>query len=259
MAEPRMSAASRPTYRKGDAVALFVPCYVDQLYPQIGRAVVTLFERLGVPLVYPEEQTCCGQPAFNSGYWEEARPVVRHFARTFASFPWTVVPSGSCANMCRSFFPQLDLDPETAAVGRRVLELSEFLVNVLGMRDTGARFPHRITYHDSCHARRELGALDPPRQLIRSVRDATFVELPRGEECCGFGGTFSVKLAGTSLSMGRDKARSIAETGAEVVVSGDASCLMHVAGILQRDPALRYVRTMHLAELLIATETDHAR
>jgi L-lactate dehydrogenase complex protein LldE len=252
MAEPGTSAASTRAYRKGEEVALFVPCYVDQLYPQVGRAVVTLFERLGVPLVYPDNQTCCGQPAFNSGYWEEARPVVRHFARTFAPYPWIVAPSGSCTSMCRVFFAQLDPNPEAVAVGRRVYELSEFLVNVLGVSDTGARFPHRITYHDSCHARRELHALDPPRRLIHSVREATFVELPRGEECCGFGGTFSVKLAGTSLAMGRDKAKSIAESGAEVVVSGDASCLMHVGGILQRDPALRHIRTMHLAELLVA-------
>jgi L-lactate dehydrogenase complex protein LldE len=243
---------NRPVYRKGEAVALFVPCYIDQLCPQVGRAVVTLFERLGVPFVYPEQQTCCGQPAFNSGYWEEARPVVRHFARTFAPHSWIVVPSGSCASMCRAFFGQLDPDPEVTAVGRRVYELSEFLVNVLGVVDTGAKFPHRITYHDSCHARRELHALDPPRKLIQSVREATFVELPRGEECCGFGGTFSVKMAGTSLSMGCDKAKSIAESGAEVVVSGDASCLMQIGGVLRRDPALRHIRTMHLAELLTA-------
>jgi len=252
MAEVARTAASKPTYHGGETVALFVPCYVDQLYPQIGRACVTLFERLGVPLVYPEEQTCCGQPAFNSGYWEEARPVVRHFARTFEQYSWIVVPSGSCASTCRAFFGQLVTDPEITRVGSRVYELSEFLVNVMGVTDTGARFPHRITFHDACHARRELGILDPPRRLIQSVRDSTFVELPRGEECCGFGGTFSVKLAGTSLAMGRDKAKSIAECGAEVVVSGDASCLMHVGGILKRDPALRHIRTMHLAELLVA-------
>jgi L-lactate dehydrogenase complex protein LldE len=247
-----MIASGKPTYQRGEPVALFVPCYVDQLYPRIGQAVVTLFERLGVPLAYPEHQTCCGQPAFNSGYWGEARPVIQHFARTFAPYEWIVVPSGSCASMCRAYFGQVDPDPTVTAVGGRVYELSEFLVNVLGTTDTGARFPHRITYHDSCHARRELGALDPPRRLMQSVRDATFVELPRGEECCGFGGTFSVKMAGTSLAMGRDKAKSIAESGAEVVVSGDASCLMHIGGILRRDPALRHVRAMHLAELLVA-------
>jgi L-lactate dehydrogenase complex protein LldE len=252
MAEPVTSATNAPTYGKGEKVALFVPCYIDQLYPRIGRAVVTLFERLGVPLVYPEEQTCCGQPAFNSGYWEEARPVVRHFARTFAPYSWIVAPSGSCASMCRAFFGQLDPDPQIRSIGGRVYELAEFLVNVLEVTDTGARFPHRITFHDSCHARRELHALDPPRRLIQSVRDVTFVELPFGEECCGFGGTFSVKLAGTSLAMGRDKAKCIAESGAEVVVSGDASCLMQIGGILRCDPVLRHIRTMHLAELLVA-------
>src|SRR5258708_4790903 len=203
MAEPRNTTV----YQKGEPVALFVPCYVDQLYPQIGRAVVGLFARLGVPLIYPEEQTCCGQPAFNSGYWDEARPVVRHFAKTFAPYSWIVTPSGSCASMCRAFFGQLDPNPEIARVGGRVLELSEFLVSVLGITETGAHFPHRITYHDSCPARGELHALDPPRRLIAAVRDATFVELPRGEDCCGFGGTFSVKMAGTSLSMGCDKAK----------------------------------------------------
>jgi L-lactate dehydrogenase complex protein LldE len=252
MAESATTTATHSSYHTGEEVALFVPCYVDQLYPQIGRACVTLLERLDVALVYPEEQTCCGQPAFNSGYWEEARPVARHFARTFEPYRWIVVPSGSCASMCRAFFGQLDPDPAVVAVGRRVFELSEFLVNVLGVNDTGARFPHRITYHDSCHARRELHALDPPRKLIESVRDVTFVELPRGEECCGFGGTFSVKMAGTSLAMGRDKAKSIAESGAEFVVSGDASCLIHIGGILRHEPALRHIRTMHVAELLVA-------
>jgi L-lactate dehydrogenase complex protein LldE len=245
-------AATVAAYQPGETVALFVPCYIDQLYPHIGQAVVTLLERLKVPLVYPAEQTCCGQPAFNSGYWEEARKVVRHFARVFAPYRWIVVPSGSCATMARVFFEQVDDRAETVAVGRRVFEFSEFLVNVLGVVDTGARFPHRITYHDSCHARRELRVLDPPRRLIGAVRACTFIELPRGEECCGFGGTFSVKLAGTSLAMGRDKVKAIVESGAEVVVSGDASCLLHLGGILQRDPALRHIRTMHLAELLVA-------
>jgi L-lactate dehydrogenase complex protein LldE len=237
-------------YRPGDKVGLFIPCYIDQLYPDVGRAVATLLERLGVALEYPEGQTCCGQPAFNSGYWDEARSVVRHFARTFAPYRWIVVPSGSCASMARAFFGQVESDAEVIAVGRRVYEFAEFLVNVLGVTETGAHFPHRITYHDSCHARRELHLLDPPRRLIQSVRGVDFVELPRGEECCGFGGTFSVKMAGTSLAMGRDKVRSIVETGAQVVVSGDMSCLMHLGGILRHDPATRHIRTMHLAELL---------
>ena len=249
---PRHGAPA--AYRPGDPVALFLPCYVDQLYPSVGQAVVTLFERLAIPLEYPEQQTCCGQPAFNSGYWEEARPVVRHFVRVFNPFRWIVVPSGSCAAMARVFFGHLDSDSQVVETGRRVHELSDFLVNVLGVADTGARFPHRITYHDSCHARRELGLLDPPRRLMQAVRDATLCELPEAEVCCGFGGTFSVKLAGTSLAMGRDKARHILESGAEVVVSGDARCLMQIGGVLRRDPALRHIRTMHLAELLVARE-----
>lgn len=245
-----------PVYHTGEPVALFLPCYIDQLYPQMGRAVVALLERLGIPLEYPEDQTCCGQPAFNSGYWDEARLVVGHFVRVFGQYRWIVVPSGSCATMARVFFGQLDPAPAVLATGRRVYELSEFLVNVLGVTDTGARFPYRITYHDSCHARRELHLLDPPRRLIQSVRDVTLCELPEAEECCGFGGTFSVKMPGTSLAIGRDKARHIVESGAEVVVSGDASCLMHIGGVLRRDPATRHIRTMHLAELLVSNEPD---
>lgn len=249
---PRPDAPA--AFRPGDSVALFVPCYMDQLYPAVAQAVVTLFERLSIPLEYPEDQTCCGQPAFNSGYWDEARPVVRHFARVFGPYRWIVVPSGSCAAMARVFFGHVDPDPAVVDTGRRVFELSEFLVNVLGVTDTGARFPHRVTYHDSCHARRELHVLDPPRRLIQAVRDVTVCELPEAEECCGFGGTFSVKFAGTSLAMGQDKARHILESGAEVVVSGDASCLMHIGGVLRRDPALQHIRTMHLAELLTARD-----
>jgi L-lactate dehydrogenase complex protein LldE len=246
------TAKSASPYRRGDPVALFVPCYIDQLYPEVGQAVVALLERLGVPFDYPEAQSCCGQPAFNSGYWEEARSVVHHFARIFAPYRWIVVPSGSCASMARSFFGQLDPDGAVREVGLRVFELAEFLVKVLGVTDTGARFPHCITYHDSCHARRELHVLDAPRRLIQSVRDLQFVEMPRGEECCGFGGTFSVKMAGTSLAMGLDKVNSIVETGADAVVSGDMSCLMHLGGILRHDAATRHIRTMHLAELLTA-------
>lgn len=243
-------------YQNGEPVAVFVPCYIDQLYPQVAQALVRLLERLGVALEYPEAQTCCGQPAFNSGYWDEARRVVRHFVQVFGPYRWIVVPSGSCAAMARVFFRQLDSDPRVLATGGRVYEFSDFLVNVLGVTETGARFPHRVAYHDSCHARRELHLLDPPRRLIQSVRDVTLCELPEAEECCGFGGTFSVKMPGTSLGMGRDKARHIVESGAEVVVSGDASCLMHIGGVLRRDPATRHIRTMHLAELLVSNEPD---
>jgi len=233
-------------------VALFIPCYVDQFYPQIGEATARLLLKLGVPVVFPEKQTCCGQPAFNSGYWEEARTVIHHFCETFLDHPWIVSPSGSCAAMCRVFFGHVDPDPKVTGVGRRVLELTEFLVNVLGVTDVGASFPHKVALHVGCHTRRELGVVDPPLALLRSVRGLEYCELANVEECCGFGGTFSVKMPGTSLAMGRTKVENIVRSGAEVVVSPDISCLMHVGGILRRDVATRHIQTLHIAEVLVA-------
>jgi L-lactate dehydrogenase complex protein LldE len=241
-----------PSYRSGETVALFIPCYIDQFYPQIGQSTARILTRLGVPVVFPEEQTCCGQPAFNSGYWEEARRVVRHFCRTFEAHQFIVCPSGSCAAMCRVFFGHVDPDQRIVDVGARVFELTEFLVEVMGVTDTGAYFPHKVTMHSGCHGRRELGLLEQPLRLLRNVEAAEYVELPNIEECCGFGGTFSVKMPGTSLAMGRTKVENIGKTGADVVCSVDISCLMHVAGIMQRDPAMKHVRAMHIAEVLAA-------
>lgn len=246
-------SAAPPHYRQGERVALFVPCYVDQLYPEVGRAVVTLLERLGVALEYPIEQTCCGQPAFNSGYWGEATAVAAHFARVFGEYAWIVAPSGSCTAMCRAFYPMLALGPETAAVGARVYDLATFLVDVLGVIEVGARFPHVVTYHDGCHGRRELGAGDAAVKLLRAVKDLTYVELPGIEECCGFGGTFSVKFDELSASMGKQKCENALQTGAQVLVSGDSSCLMQIAGLLRRDERGRSLRALHLAEVLAAT------
>jgi L-lactate dehydrogenase complex protein LldE len=241
-----------PAYQPGETVALFIPCYIDQFYPKIAEATARLLTDQGIPITFPEEQTCCGQPAFNSGYWDETRKVVHHFCDVFRDYRWIVCPSGSCTAMCRVFFENVDPDPRVVEVGRRVVELSEFLVEVLGVTDVGATFPHKVTLHSGCHGRRELGLIDPPRKLLEKVRGITFCELPNVEECCGFGGTFSVKMPGTSLAMGRTKVDNILKTGAEVVVSLDISCLMHVGGILRRDPAAQHVRTMHLAELLVA-------
>jgi L-lactate dehydrogenase complex protein LldE len=243
-----------PPYVKGEPVALFIPCYIDQFYPEIGRATVALLTRGGVPAVFPPAQTCCGQPAFNSGYWNEARRVIHHFCDVFERHRWIVCPSASCTAMCRVFFAHVDPDPRIVAVGRRVFELTEFLVDILGVTDTGATFPHKVALHIGCHGRRELGAADPPRRLLQSVRGITCCELPEVEECCGFGGTFSVKMPGTSLAMGRTKAANVVRSGAEVVVSPDISCLMHLGGILRRDPATRPIRTMHIAEVLVANE-----
>ncbi len=243
-----------PTYERGEKVALFIPCYIDQFYPQIAQATAEILHRLGIPLVFPSEQTCCGQPAFNSGYWEEARRVIRHFAKVFRPYRYIVCPSGSCSAMCRVFFAKADPDPATTEVGARVFELTEFLVNILGVTDLGARFPHKVTMHSGCHGRRELGIFEQPISLLKNVKDLVYCELPNIEECCGFGGTFSVKMPGTSIAMGETKAANILRSGADVVTSVDISCLMHVGGIMRRKEEMRHIRVMHIAEILNSRE-----
>ena len=256
MDSPLLSSAASPSsaaYEPGERVALFLPCYVDLLFPQVGKAVLALFARLGVPIEYPLDQTCCGQPAFNSGYWRETRQLADHFTRVFGDYRWIVTPSGSCAAMCSVFYAYMAPDSEAARLGARVYELSAFLVDVLGIVDVGARFPHKVTYHDGCHGRRELQLGDRPLRLLRAVRDLEYVAIPAVEECCGFGGAFSVKFEALSTSMGEAKCRSVRATGADVLVSGDSSCLMHIGGMLQRQSGERPIRTMHLAEVLAAT------
>ena len=240
-------------YTRGERVALFLPCYADVAYPEVGKAVVTLFERLGVPIDYPIEQTCCGQPAFNAGYWPEAKAMAMHFAAVFERYEWIVVPSGSCAAMCKVFYSMLEPGDAALSAGGKVLELSSFLVDALGATDVGARFPHTITYHDGCHGRRELRTTDRALQLLRAVKDASLIELPASDECCGFGGLFSVKFDELSASMGRSKCENVKATGADVLVSGDPSCLAHIGGMLARDPVTRSIQTLHLAQVLAAT------
>jgi L-lactate dehydrogenase complex protein LldE len=242
----------QPPYQKGEPVALFIPCYIDQFFPSIGKATVTLLERYGVPVVFPDRQTCCGQPAFNSGYWEEARDVIHHFCKALEGHRWIVCPSGSCAAMCRVFFGHVDPSDDVVNTGRRVFELCEFLVDVLGVTDTGATFPRKATLHIGCHGRRELGVAEQSMTLLSNVRGLEYRELPNIEECCGFGGTFSVKMPGTSLAMGKSKVENIIKTGADVVVSNDISCLMHIGGILQRNPDTKHIQTTHIAEVLVA-------
>ena len=246
-------AATPRRYASGERVALFLPCYADLLFPEVGQAIVTLFERLDVPLEYPMEQTCCGQPAFNAGYQAHARDLAQHFAHVFAGYDWIIVPSGSCGAMCKVFYPTLEPAGPVAEIGARVCEFSTFIVDALGKTDVGARFPHAVTYHDGCHARRELKTGDAPMRLLRAVKEARYKELPAIDECCGFGGLFSVKFDELSASMGEQKCRNVAETGADVVVSSDSSCLMQIGGLLARDPALRHIRTMHLAQVLAST------
>jgi L-lactate dehydrogenase complex protein LldE len=242
------------------SVSLFIPCFVDQLSPQVGIDVVRVLRRIGYEVHYPEQQTCCGQPAFNTGYWDEARPLAERFVRVFAASEAVVCPSGSCTTMVRNFYPELlagsALHDEAIALGQRVYEFSEFLIHVAKANDVGAAFPHKVTYHDSCHALRELGLKGEGRELLRHVRGLELVEMKYAEECCGFGGTFAVKMAMISAAMGDTKAGNIENTGAEFVTAADSSCLMHIDGILRRKKS--NVRTIHLASILAQTADAQA-
>jgi L-lactate dehydrogenase complex protein LldE len=240
-------------------VALMVTCINDAMFPDAGKAVVRLLRRLGVDVDFPQAQTCCGQPMVNTGYLDEAVPVVRTFVEAFSGYDAVVAPSGSCAGSARHQHAMVarrsgdpDLEAAVAETSPRVYELSEFLVDVLGVEDVGASFPHSVTYHPTCHSLRMLGVGDRPTRLLRAVHGLRLLDLPEAEQCCGFGGTFAVKNADTSVAMGADKARHVRETGAEVLVAGDSSCLMHIGGMLSRQRA--GVRVMHLAEVLASTE-----
>ena len=224
---------------------------------------MTVLERLGHEVVFPDRQTCCGQMHINTGYQREALPLVRHHVETFEPYDVVVAPSGSCVGSVRHQHAMVArragddrLAERAAAVAARTYELSELLVDVLGVEDVGAHFPHRVTYHPTCHSLRLLRVADKPLRLLRRVRGIDLVELPDADQCCGFGGTFAVKNADTSTAMLADKMRHVLGTGAEVVTAGDASCLMHIGGGLSR---LRTgTRTLHLAEILASTEDEPA-
>jgi L-lactate dehydrogenase complex protein LldE len=240
-------------------IALFVTCLGDALYPDVGKATVSLLERLGHEVVFPKGQTCCGQMHVNTGYQREAWPLVRHFVEVFEPYDVIVAPSGSCVGSVRHQhavvarrFDDEALAVRAEAVAAKTYELSELLVDVLGIDDVGAYFPHKVTYHPTCHSLRMLRVGDKPLQLLRNVRGMTLLELPDADQCCGFGGTFSVKNADTSTAMLSDKMRNVLSTQAEVATAGDASCLMHIGGGLSR---LRSgTRTLHLAEILASTD-----
>ena len=229
-------------------IGLFITCVNDLVFPQTGQAVVSLLERLGHRVEFPAAQTCCGQMHANTGYRAEALPMVRHFAETFTGYDAVVVPSGSCAAMVRDSYPHLV--PEAAAVAARTYELSELLVDVLGVTDVGARFPHRVTYHPTCHGLRMLRLGDRPLRLLRAVAGIDLVELPGAEECCGFGGTFAVKNPDVSGAMLADKCGHVESTGAEYVAAADNSCLAHIGGGLSRRGTGG--RAIHYAEILAA-------
>jgi len=234
-------------------VALFVTCLVDVFFPEVGAAAVRLLRRFGIEPEFPEAQTCCGQPAFNAGFHRDARAVARTFLDVFEPFEAVVAPSGSCASMVHEHFPGLfsgdgALRERVAGLANRTYELSQFLTEVLCVESTGARFPHSVTYHDSCHSLRSMGVKDGPRRLLRAVEGLDLRELVDSEVCCGFGGTFSVKFPEISAAMAEDKIARIEATGAEFVAATDSSCLMHVGGALARRGSR--VRTIHLAEIL---------
>ncbi len=242
-------------YNRGvvvSTVSLFIPCFIDQLAPQVGLDVVRVLRRLGHKIDFPAEQTCCGQPAFNMGYWDEARPLAERFVRIFENAEAVVCPSGSCTTMVRNFYPELlagtPLQDAAAQLGRRVFEFSEFLVKVAKTVEVGATFAHRVTFHDACHGLRELRLKDEPRELLRHVRGLELVEMPHEEECCGFGGAFAVKFDMISAAMGDSKVQNIEASGAEVVTSLDQSCLLHIEGMLRRHHLP--IRTLHLASIL---------
>jgi L-lactate dehydrogenase complex protein LldE len=234
-------------------VSLFVTCIVDQVFPQVGIAMTEVLERIGYQVDFPAAQTCCGQPAFNSGYAAEARQVARHFLQTFRDSEYVVVPSGSCTSMITHHYEDIFQDDaamlaETHCLAPRVWEFSKFLLEVAQVDDVGARFNGVVTYHDSCHALRELRVKDGPRRLLAKVQGLTLREMEAAEECCGFGGTFSVKFPEVSGGMARTKIDSIVKADAATVVSIDSSCLMQLQGVIQR--AGLPIRTMHLAEIL---------
>ena len=240
-------------------VSLFITCYTDTLFPETGRAVVEVLERLGHTVLFSEAQTCCGQMHFNTGYQQEALPLVRHFAETFRDAEVIVSPSASCVGLVRELYPSLArrtgdaaLVAEVEGLSERVFEFSEFLVRQLGVSDVGAYYPHRVTYHPTCHSLRGLKVGGAPLKLLEHVRGLELVPLENEQECCGFGGTFAVKNADTSLAMLSDKVRCVLNSHAEVCVAADNSCLLHIGGALHR--ARTGVRTLHLAEILASTE-----
>jgi L-lactate dehydrogenase complex protein LldE len=248
-------------------VALFLTCVNDTLYPDTGRAVVKLLARLGVEVEFPMAQTCCGQAHYNTGYRHRAESLARHYSDVFAGYDAIVTPSGSCGAMVRELYPRMGeraraegrgegLATVLAPMVPRTYELTEFLVDVLGVTDVGAYYPHTVTYHPTCHGLRSLGLGERPLRLLRAVRGLELVELPGAEECCGFGGTFSLKNPDVSAAMGADKVRNAASTGAEVLCAADNSCLMHLGGTLSRLGS--GPRPVHIAQILASTEEDPA-
>ncbi|MEF2247819.1 MULTISPECIES: (Fe-S)-binding protein [unclassified Paenibacillus] len=233
-------------------VSLFITCISDAMFPKVGEAMARLLARHGIKLQFPTVQTCCGQPAFNSGYWKEARESARTIVDAFEDSDFVIAPSGSCTGMIHHYPKLFENDPvmleRVTKLKEKSYEFTQFLVQVLGVTDLGASFPHKVTYHPSCHGSRILGVKDEPMLLLENVSGLEFVPLPFAEDCCGFGGTFAVKMAHISGAMVTEKADHVLESEAEVLVGLDMACLMNIAGNLHYRN--KPVRVMHLAELL---------
>jgi L-lactate dehydrogenase complex protein LldE len=232
-------------------VTLFIPCLVDHFYPATGIAMVEVLRRVGVEVDYRPSQTCCGQPAMNTGYRHEARAVAERWLQVFDRSQYIVAPSGSCVSMVRNLYSELfegNITADQKALCSRTFEFSEFLVKKLKISDVGARFEERVTYHDACHLLRELGVKDEPRILLRNVRGLEFIELEESTRCCGFGGTFAVKFPELSTAMVEQKVAAIEKSGARYVVANDSSCLMNIEGYLRRHRSP--VQSIHLTEIL---------
>ena len=244
-------------------ISLFITCYNDTLFPDTGKAVVRVLERLGHTVVFPAGQTCCGQMHYNTGYQKEAMPLLERFVAQFHDADVVVVPSSSCVAMMKDHYPKMaeeigkpQLIQDVAELLPKIFEFSELLTRRLGLEDVGAYYPHRVTYHASCHGLRNLNLGDGPLRLLRSVRGIDLVPIANVEQCCGFGGTFAVKNAEVSSAMLAEKTTAVLNTGAEACTACDNSCLMHIQGALHRQRT--GVRTIHLAEILASTEEDRA-
>jgi L-lactate dehydrogenase complex protein LldE len=233
-------------------ITLFIPCFVDALYPNVGISMVRILEKLGHRVVCPEDIACCGQPGFNSGYWDEARLIAAPVVEKLKDAEVVVIASGSCGAMLKVFYPDLFAHTPQAAAAKELSakchEFSDFLVKKLGVTDLGAQFPAKVTFHDGCHGLRELKIKTSPRALLAKVRGLELVEMKEAETCCGFGGTFAAKFPMISTAMAEVKCASATETGAEYIVSNDSSCLMNIQGLLSRQGSK--VKTIHLAEVL---------
>lgn len=233
-------------------VDLFIPCFVDQIYPDTGLNVVKVLKKLGLDVKYNHKQTCCGQMAFNSGYWDEAKALGEKLIKEFSDDRFIIGPSASCISMVRNYYPKLfhntALHNELKIVRKNIYEFTDFLVNILEIEDVGAVFNHKITYHDACTAIREYGLLDEPRTLLNNVKGLEIIEMNESDTCCGFGGTFSVKNEPISTAMAEQKVQNAINTGAEYIVSTEASCLMHLEGFIKKN---KYpIKTIHIADIL---------